>query len=165
MFKTLRNTLAIGLLGLGLMTAGCVTHAAAQQKDDYKPAIHVAIVDLGRILPELPEYKEASDEYAHERLELLKDVKMPSKPGQFPDVPKAEQDKVNAAVRRWDDKKIKLMADVGAKVRAASERICKDKGIDIVLVNAPWLPVSQRMAVDITTDVILALRDQGKTVH
>ena len=151
------------LLGGMLMIAGCLSHAS--QQADSRPAIRVGIVNLDRILPELPEYKQYSEAYQKERKELFRDVKIPKRPNQIPNISTQKRQEIEASVQKWDEKKRQFLENTLQGVKAASDQVVREKGIHIVLMSSPWLPVSQRMALDITTDVILTLREQGKTVH
>jgi len=151
----------IAVLAVCLVLGGCVSQA---QQQEGKPAIRVGIVNLDRVLPELPEYRDYSEKYVKERLQLYKDLK-PNETdlkGYFTDKKRQE---IEGSVKKWDELKRKFLERTREKVRAAADQVAREKKIDIVIVNAPWYPVSQRMAVDITTDIILALRESGKAVH
>ncbi len=152
-------------LGLGMallatmLLGGCVSHA---RQENRLPMV-VGIVNLDRVLPELPEYREYSEEYLRERSTLFKGLK----PGQDMKafLTKPKQQEIEQSYQKWDEKKRKFLDQTMDKVRVAAQQVSREKRIDIVIVNAPWYPVSERMAVDITTDIIIALKEAGKTVH
>jgi Skp family chaperone for outer membrane proteins len=146
------------VVALGLASAGCVSQA-----QQLHPTLRVGIVNLDRVLPELPEYRQYSDQYVQERARLFKDAG--TDPKQVEKYLKDKQAEVQQSIQKWDETRRKFLDQVSEQVRVAANQVARDKQIDIVLVNAPWFPVSQRMAVDITTDVIYALRDNGKSVH
>lgn len=150
----------VALTALSIAVGGCVS--GAQQ---LKPTLRVGIVNLDRILPELPKYRHFSDQYLQERESLLKD--MGKDPAQMQKFLGDERKKleIEQSIQKWDNTRRRFLGEVSDVVRTAAERVAQEKRLDIVLVNAPWFPVSQRMAVDITTDVIYALRETGKTVH
>lgn len=157
--RGLKTGVAVVLVVAALAAIGCASRATER---DGRGSMRVAIVNMEPILKELPEYRQMSDEYEKERLELYKDLK----PGM--DVKKwleEHKDEINKSAQKWADSKGKFLDKVAEKVRVASQAVSKDKKIDIVLVNAPWFPVKQTLAVDITADVIYNLRETGKSVH
>jgi len=145
----------------GLGAAGCVSRA-----QQLKPTtLRIGIVDMDRVIMELPKYHELSDRYLQERAQMFREI------GNDPDAMKKfladekKKEEIEHSVQKWDDERRKFLDQANDDLREAASQVARDKGIDIVLVNAPWHPVYQRMAVDITTDVIFVLRESGKTVH
>jgi len=146
----------------GWLFTGC----GAQAQQEHKSAMVVGIVHVDRVLPELPEYRQYSEAYQTEREALFKGLKQPNDPRalqSFLDSDKKQE--IQKSVQKWDEKKRKFLDETMDKIRAASETVSKEKNIDIVIMNAPWYPVSERMALDITTDIIITLKESGKTVH
>lgn len=158
----MKKVAMVVLMVVGFACAGCVSRA-----QQLKPTLRVGIVNLDRILPELAEYRQYSDQYLQDRERLFKDVGDQNNPQTmqklFADEKKKQE--VEQSIQKWDDTRRKFLDRVSDEVRTASNQVAHDKGIDIVLVSAPWFQVSESMAVDITTDVIFALRDTGKTIH
>lgn len=149
------------LLTLGLAGVGCVSQA-----QQLKPTLRVGIVNLDRVLPELPEYRQYSDQYLQERERLFKDLGNDPKAVEQYLKDSTKKQEIEQSIQKWDDTRRKFLDKVSDQVRVAANQVARDKQIDIVLVNAPWFPVNQRLAVDITTDVIYVLRDAaGKTAH
>lgn len=147
------------LMVAALASFGC---SRAAKGPEGHVAMRVGIVNMVPILSELPEYKQMSEEYEKERLELFKDLK----PGMdLKNYAEQKKDAINKSAQKWADSKRKFLDKVSEKVRLASEAVSKEKKIDIVLVNAPWYPVKQTLAVDITSDVIFNLRETGKSLH
>jgi Skp family chaperone for outer membrane proteins len=159
-----KGTLGIGLLlAISLLAGGCVSRA--QQRDGRLPML-VAIVNVERILPELPEYREYSEKYMQDREKLfdgLPSVSDEQKLKAF--LSDSKRQEIEKSVQKWDELKRKFTEQMMERIRASANAVAREKGIDVVLVSAPWHKVGQRMAVDITTDVILALKESGQTVH
>lgn len=154
----LRSWVSVLLVLSGLVAVGCVSQA-----QQARVPLRVGIVNLDRILPELPEYRQYSDAYEAERTRLYQGLQTDQNGNAKVDEQKKQE--IEQANQKWDDTKRKFLEKVSDQIRLASNQVARDKQIDIVLVNAPWLPVNQRLAVDITTDVIYVLRDRGKSVH
>ena len=142
-----------------LAVAGCANRAGERENHG---AMRVGIVHMVPVLKELPEYKQGSEDYEKERLELFKDLK-PG--GDWKKYAESHKEAIEKSAQKWDDSRRKILDRIAEKVRTAAEAVSKDKKIDIVLVDAPWRPVVQTLAVDITTEVIYNLRETGKSVH
>lgn len=151
--------LVVALLSVALL-AGCVSQA----KQENRLPMVVGIVNVDLILPQLPEYREYSDKYQKERQELFKGMKPdPKSLNSFMTPDKKKE--IEKSVQKWDELKRKFLDQTMDKIRTAANKVARDKHIDIVLVNSPWFPVGERMAVDITTDVIIALKESGQAAH
>lgn len=151
--------LALALLGIGL--AGC-NNASSSSPQTFA----VGVVDVERILPKLTEYNQAGDKYLNERKELFK--------GLSPKATKAEMDRfltpekrreIQQSEQKWEEYKAKLKDDTVEKVRASAAVVAKDKHLGLVLVTTPWKPLSQRMGVDVTTDVLIDMQNSGKAAR
>ncbi len=149
---------------LVLLAAVCILGPGCSRQAQQPRLLRVGIVNLDRILPKLPEYQRYSEQFVSERQHLFRD--MGGNPLAIKKYLMNEKNKEALAqsVQKWDDTQRRFVDQVTDEVRTAASAVARDKKIDIVLLNAPWYPVSEQMAVDITTDVILQLHETGKLV-
>jgi len=143
--------------------AGCVSQA----KQENRMPMVVGIVHMDRVLPEIPAYRDLSEKYETERLKLFEGLKAPQDPKalqEFMQDAKKKQE-IEKSVQKWDEARRQFVDKTMDEVRAAAEKVARDKDVDIVLVDAPWYPVRERLAVDVTTDVIITLKESGKAAR
>lgn len=150
----------IALMLFAVLTAASV--GCTSRGQEASPALRVGIVYLDRILPQLKEYQEFSDQYVQDRMRLLKDFGTDPKRVEQMLKDDTRRQEVEQSIQKWDQTRRKFLDRLSDEVRTASVTVAKDKQIDVVLQSAPWLPVNERMAVDITTDVMFALNEARK---
>lgn len=139
---------------VGAITAGCTSHA-----QQLKPSMHFGIIHLERILPELDDYKQFSDQYLEDIKRLRQEIGSDPKKAQEFMRDEQHRQALEQSVQKWDVTRRKFLDKLSDEVRAASTVVAKQKDIDVVLVSAPWLPVDERLAYDITIEVLLQLKE------
>ena len=152
---------ALAALGLGVtLLAGCASVSAPEQP------LTVGVVEVDRILPKVSEYREASDKYESERAKLFSGLSPKASAAEVKQfMTAAKQREIEQSVEKWETFKIKFQDDTINKIRTSAATVAKDKKISLVLVSSPWRPLSQRMAVDITTDVLLDMQTSGRAAR
>jgi Skp family chaperone for outer membrane proteins len=157
---------AAAALGLACSVMGGCTSSSSTASSSAASTFVVGVVDVERILPKIAEYNQAGDRYLRERSQLFK--------GLSPKATRAEADRfftadkkreIQQAEQKWDEYKLKLQEETLDKVRQSATTVAKDKHLGLVLVSAPWRPLNQRMAVDITTDVLVDMQNSGHAVR
>ncbi len=155
--RRLKQTLWVALLSAATLI---LSHGVSVA--DSKPAaMNVGIVNVQRILAETPEYQQKSQEYLDERKKLFDPGKAKT-PKQFQQELLQRKGEIQAAEERWNKIKQDFITQTTDKIRRASEQVLKDKNLSFVLMDAPWYPGSplrQYGAVDVTTDVLLAMKN------
>ncbi|HEY3998324.1 MAG TPA: OmpH family outer membrane protein [Candidatus Xenobia bacterium] len=129
---------------------------------DSPTALSIGIVDVNRIIQEQPEYQQYSQQYMDERKKLFDPGKAKTS-AQFKNVLVQRRNEIQEAEEKWGKIKQQFIVDITTRIQKASDQVMKDKKLDFVLMDAPWYPgapLHQSGAVDITTDVLLALKNQ-----
>lgn len=154
--KGIRIVVLLVAAALGACLNGCTSQA--QQLRSGGPRF--GIVSLDRILPQLDEYRQFSNEYVQDVQRIRQEIGNDPKKAQ--EFMKDEQRKLvlEQTTQKWDETRRKFLSRLTEDVRAASSAVAKEKGIDIVLVNAPWNRVREHLAVDITVEVLLVLQEK-----
>ena len=144
------------------MVASLLLHARPAISEDQPPGtLRIGIVNVGRVLSETPEYQQYSQEYIDDRKKLF-NPGAAKNPSQFKNVLLQRKTEIQAAEQKWDKIKAQFTQRITDKIRQSSEQVEKDKKLDFVLMDAPWYPESplrQFGAVDVTTDVLLAMKN------
>lgn len=153
------NIKGIHIVVLLAAVVGAVVVGCTSQAQQLKPTLRFGIVHLERILPELEEYKQFSEQYVEDIKRLRQEVG--TDPKKVQEFMKDEQHRqaLEQSVQKWDVTRRKFLDKLSEDVRAASVVVAKQKEIDVVLVSAPWLPVEERMAYDITIEVLQQLKE------
>lgn len=139
---------------IGAVAVGCTSQAQQQNRTP-----RFGIVYLERILPELDEYKQFSDQYVEDMKRLRQEIG--TDPKQAQEFMKDEQHRqaVEQSMQKWDATRSKFLDKLSEDVRVASAAVAKQKDIDVVLVSAPWWPVRETLAYDMTLEVLQRLKE------
>jgi hypothetical protein len=126
--------------------------------------LHVGTVDSAAIIHSDPRYQELAQQYLHEQWKF--DDKVRAALGDDPS--KVDPAQVNrfrqeaqALNEKWVQITDRFLEERRAAMAAAAERVCKEKNIQFVLIDTPDYPTVEYGAVDITPDVVSALRAQA----
>jgi hypothetical protein len=152
--KAARGIAAAALL---LVLAGCQPDQPAA--DQKVGALRLGTVDVMRVMEEKPETAQirldwaaqAGDTYA--RLGDVKD--------------KAEYDKLQQEIKKsnqeWQKRMDAFMEKSIAQVEVEAEKLAREKGIDLVVVDNPMTKTLRyHNGEDLTTDILLRLQSGGK---
>ncbi|MHB2018488.1 MAG: OmpH family outer membrane protein [Candidatus Xenobia bacterium] len=160
--KIPQRVLVVGALVLVMVVFGSVLSVRAAAGADKPPVMRVGLVNVLRVLGEMPEYRKKSEEYLQDRKKLF-DVAGAKSNKDVQKILKSREPEIQAAQEKWEKVKLDFINDAEAKIRAASDKVMKDKGLSFVIMDSPWYsggPLHQYGAEDITTDVLFAM--QGK---
>ena len=140
---------AIGA-GVALGTVGC------EPKE-----LKTGTVDTAKLLQYDEEYQKLAQQYFNERVKLTAELReaVASTGGEIKD--QATYDKFTKAEadlnKEWAKITHEFIDRKMEKVEKACAVICKNKGIDMVLLDSPQNPVVESGAIDISPDVMVEL--------
>lgn len=160
--------LLLSALAVGAALASCTSRHAG-------PRLTVGTVDTARVLHTHPRYEEEARQYLKERVASLQQafrdlppgaVKLDRESGLARLEPQARERILQAerdVNRRWMERTQEFLQAGHAAIRRAAEEICREKGIDMVLVDSRFYPTVEYGAVDITDDILSRLsRSKGE---
>ena len=140
----------------GFATAGCEV-----ARDDSKPTkLLVGKVDSAVVLQSDPEYMTMAQHYLREQTDLragfMKRAKEAGNSREVVEGLKVEFAKKQQEMnKKWMANTNEFLTTRHSRMRTIVEQICKDKGIDIVLIDSKQYATVEFGAVDITQDVLL----------
>lgn len=147
----------LGVALTGAFTSGCASRAHAD-----KAGLRFGVVNLERILPEIDDYKKFSEQYVQERQRLIGELGTdPKKVEAFLKDDQRKQE-LEQSIQKWDQTRRKFVDKLTEEIRTASTAVAKEKNLDIVLIDTPWLHLYQRLGYDITIEVQAELKDGKK---
>lgn len=150
-------------LGLALLLIGCEKGPSAGLIGSDSPAKLVCgKVDTEVILKADPEYQNLSKEYLDEQIameariqkELVQIGNDTAAQGELRNKALAEQKKLQ---ERWLKKTDDFLQTRHGKMREAVAQLCKEKNIDLVVIDTRLYPSVEYGAIDITQDVLMRL--------
>ena len=156
-------------LGLALLLLGCEKGpSAGLMGSDKPPKLVCGKVDTEVILKADPEYQNLSKEYLDEQIavearvqkELLKIGNDTAAQGELRNKVLQEQKKLQ---ERWLKKTDEFLQSRHGKMREAVAQLCKEKNIDLVVIDTRLYPSVEYGALDITQDVLMRLGQGSAT--
>lgn len=138
-----------GLLGLTACT-------------ERQPQMKVGIVNTARIVQENPKYLDLNVLLMQERDAVYSQI--PANVGSLPDSEKRKlQEKLSKEAAERSGQFDKLVRDFMTKlqgdIKQSAEQVAREKGIDVVIIDTPYMPtVLYQSGENITTDILLKMR-------
>ncbi len=139
---------AVGLLA-GFLCAGCQTHS---------PLLKTGTVDTTVLLQADDEYQEFAQEYLAERVASAEKVRkiVEAQGGQVKD--RATLQELQAIeselLKKWQDRTREFIGLRMDRISAAAQKVARDKGLDLVLIDAKDYATVEFGAVDVTGDIL-----------
>jgi len=153
-------------LAAGLLAGGCEVAKPGGGANDKPDKLVVGKVDSAIVLQSDPDYMPMAQQYLREQTELrsktykqamkLKNNK-PALQELQTQFMKAQKDLTGT----WQKKTSDFLTTRNSKMRQMVEDICKDKHIDMVLIDSKEYATVEWGAVDITPDVLLKTSGGG----
>ncbi len=158
----------IGLVAAATLMCGCGNGATGTSvSSGGKPTKLVAgRVDTAVILQSDPDYMTMASDYLREQTDLRantakKAEKLNGDQLGLQDLQKTYVTSQKELDKKWMGKTQEFLATRHAKMQSIVQEICKDKGIDIVLIDSKQYATVEFGAVDITQDVLLKTQGGG----
>lgn len=150
----LRQFIGIGLVA-GLSLMGCQKGS----NSGVPGKLMAAKLDTLPILQQDTEYQKLAEKYTKDNLELSQRIRKQVDSGKLseeqaaPEYLKA-QDQLN---KKWMTATNEFIQTRHGKMREVVEQLCKEKGIDIVLIDSQAYRTVKYGALDITQDVLMKI--------
>lgn len=116
-----------------------------------KKGPQVGYIDTDKLMEKWEKFRASANDYSKEREELMRRLSRNTAGPSF-------QDRLE--LMRSDEKWDKLKAELRDEIRAAASQVAKEKKLDIILDNGSNSPVIEYGGVEITNDVVKALKKQ-----
>lgn len=142
------RVMVVGLVASGLLLAGC-------QKDE--PMV-TGTVDTTKILRFDSQYQDLAQDYFNERVKLAGELNKAVGAAPEKTLDKATYAKFAQAEADLNAKWLGRTRDFTKtrleKIQAAAESVCREKGIDLVVLDSDEFPTVEFGGVDITSDIL-----------
>ncbi|MEW6278194.1 MAG: hypothetical protein AB1758_06200 [Candidatus Eremiobacterota bacterium] len=136
---------------LAVVLSGC-----GQEKQG--PAVKAGVVDTVRILNEMPEYRDLNLDWVRQTGEFYDSLPRDRQQLKDPKQLDAVRSDLRSRSETWQKRSDDFFRETYDRIKAASEEVAREKGLDLVVVDTPYVPAVQYSAGDnITTDVLLRL--------
>lgn len=136
------------LLGVCLAVTGC--------NEGDRP-LKVGVVDTARVIEERPEAVDIRLDWVKDASDLYLEMTDPGDGKVDWEAVRIDAEQRSA---RWEKQVGDFVAQAVAAVREHSSEVAREKGLDMVVVNNPYLsPVQYCSGEDITLDVILKMKE------
>lgn len=166
----------IGLVAAATLMCGCQNGAStgstsSSSSSAGKPTKLVAgRVDTAVILQSDPDYMTMAQDYLREQTDLRaktakKAESLKGDQAGMQELQKTYMTSQKELDKKWNGKTQEFLTTRNTKMQSIVQGICKDKGIDIVLIDSKQYATVEFGAVDITQDVLLKTQGGGAPLN
>lgn len=140
---------------LGLVAVGCGKGEPRKMT--------VGVVDTERVVQDMPEFREMNLDWAADTGGFLSSI-----PRSQEELSKQKADELNARIKRssevWKARSSKFYQNAWSRITGASEKVAREKGLDMVVINTQHMRAVQYAAgeYNVTTDILIQLGKDKK---
>ena len=154
----------VGALGLALALsalAACQKAPAPETvRDTRSMQIRVGVLNPERVLQEMPQYQDLRSRLVRERGTFL--AQLPENPKELS---KEQWDRLRVETQQkqgnWQKSMLEMMQSAVNQISELTGQVCKEKGLDIVVIDSPSTsPIYYHAGQDVTLDVLLKLKQK-----